>query len=200
MTWLLFLFINVFTINFIIIIYYIMNGPPAGYLYDCSCIGHVLYGCSQCKLTCDASGSYSAINQKRMWNTVRVQESEYTMNLGALTVYQKPRPIYANVNWNQYSDRALPAHSIKHNLSSVPTHGSSTKFSITRLRPGSLKPLARGVDIKHGSYDRYLARIKGKGPLRTQRKGAPRPVWGDKTKAYGIVGAYDNVGSCLCFS
>ena len=184
-----------------------MSSPPAGYLYDCSCSGGIYYGVSQCKscgntycLTCDPSGSFNIIDQKRIWHTVRVPQSEYTMNLGALTVYQKPSSSYANVNWNQYSDRALPGNSMIYNITTVPSYGNSTKYSLTRLRPGSLKPGGTGVDIKHGSYNRYLDRLKGKGPLRTQRNTSLKPVMGNKTKAYGIVGAYNNVGSCLCFS
>ena len=184
-----------------------MSFPPAGYLYDCSCSGGIIYGVSQCRscgtsgcLTCDISGSYNIITQKRIWNTVRVPQSEYTMNLNSLTVYQQPTANYANVNWNQYSDRALPGNSLVSNITIVPSHGNSTKSSITRLRPGSLKPGGKGVDIKHGSYDRYLARLKGKGPLRTQQNTNLTPITGNKTKAYGIVGSSNKAGSCLCFS
>ena len=196
-----------------------MSFPPAGYLYDCSCSGGIIYGVSQCRscgCVCDASGCVCSapnlqdITQKRIWNTVRVPESEYIMNLASLTVYQQPNASYANVNWNQYSDRALPGNSLVSNITIVPSHGNSTRSSITRLRPGSLKPGGKGVDIKHGSYDRYLARLKGKGPLRTQRdtsltnssqsvaiKGG---VVGNKTKSYGIVGSSNKAGSCLCFN
>ena len=181
-----------------------MSNPPAGYLYDCSCSGGIIYGVSQCKscgnsgcLTCDPSGSYNIINQKRIWNTVRVPESEYIMNLGSLNVYQQPSVAYANVNWNQYSDRALPGNSMVSKITIVPSHGNSTKSSITRLRAGSLKPGGKGVDIKHGSYDRYLARLKGKGPLRTQAVPASAPLRGNKTRSYGIS---NKAGSCLCFS
>lgn len=184
-----------------------MSFPPSGYLYDCSCNGGIIYGVSQCRscgnngcLTCDPSGSYNIINQKRIWNTVRVPESEYIMNLGSLNVYQQPSADYANVNWNQYSDRALPGNSMVSKITIVPSHGNSTKSSITRLRPGSLKPGGKGVDIKHGSYDRYLARLKGKGPLRTQQNTNITPKKGNKTKSYGIVASTNKVGSCLCFS
>ena len=44
----------------------------------------------------------------------------------------------------------------------VPSRGNSTRSSLTRLRPGSLNPGGKGVDIKHNSYNRYLARIKAK--------------------------------------
>jgi len=191
-----------------------MSFPPAGYLYDCSCSGGIIYGVSQCRscgcsFTCDSSGCGPStcsgpnlidITQKRIWNTVRVPASEYVMNLGSLTVYEQPNASYANVNWNQYSDRALPGNSLVSNITIVPSHGNSTKSSITRLRPGSLKPGGKGVDIKHGSYDRYLARLKGKGPLRTQQNTNVTPITGNKTKAYGIVGSSNRAGSCLCFS
>jgi hypothetical protein len=50
--------------------------------------------------------------------------------------------------------------------------------------------------VKHGSYDRYLARLKGRSALRTQSsaKAASKPVEGNKTQSYGI--AYHN--NCLC--
>jgi len=191
-----------------------MSFPPAGYLYDCSCSGGIIYGVSQCRscgcsFTCDSSGCGPStcsgpnlidITQKRIWNTVRVPESEYIMNLASLTVYQKPTSSYANVNWNQYSDRALPGNSLVSNITIVPSRGNSTKSSITRLRPGSLKPGGKGVDIKHGSYDRYLARLKGKGPLKTQQNTNITPITGNKTKVYGIVGSSNRTGGCLCFS
>ena len=46
--------------------------------------------------------------------------------------------------------------------SSVPTRGNSTKQTLTRLRPGALSPGGEGVEVKHGSYERYLLKLKGK--------------------------------------
>ena len=67
------------------------------------------------------------------------------------------------------SDRRNP-HVQKVVSGSGSTYGSSSvKRTITRLRPGALSPGGVGVDIKHNSYDRYLARIKGKAPLRNQK-------------------------------
>mgnify|MGYP001581154767 FL=1 len=201
------------------------------YIIDCSCTGDIVYGVVQCKgcsntscQTCDPSGSYLDITQKRIWNTVRVPASEYVMNLGSLSVYQAPStdPKYSNVNWNQMSDRALPANLNISKITVVPSHGNSTRSSITRDRPGSMRPGGKGVDIKHGSYARYLARLKGKGPLRTQQvttigtsiKNASNQqqaqaiaiannVYGNKTRAFGIVksGPYTGpgkAGACLC--
>jgi hypothetical protein len=53
------------------------------------------------------------------------------------------------------------------------------------------------VDIKHGSYARYLARIKGRGPYRTEAVPVPLPLEGNKTKKYGIAQSHrDN--RCVC--
>jgi hypothetical protein len=129
--------------------------------------------------------------QQKIWNTVRVPSSEYTMNRAVLNVYTPPT-LNIGVNWNQYSDRAVAG--VVH--ANVPTHASSTRHSITRMRPGSTSAPGSGVDVKHGSYDRYLARLKGRSVLRTQApaKAATTPLQGNKTQSYGI--AYHT--KCLC--
>ena len=88
-------------------------------------------------------------------------------------------------------------HIQKANAPGTNPGGNSTKRTITRLRPGALSPGGAGVDIKHNSYARYLARIKGKAPLRQQAVplyfGAPIPfnpafpVYGGKVFKTGIV-------------
>lgn len=133
--------------------------------------------------------------QKLIQNTVRVPSSIYTMNLGALSVYQRPNTTYG-VNWNQMSDRK-DRHEQRANASGTNPGGNSTKHTITRLRPGALSPGGAGVDIKHNSYARYLARLKGKGPVRQQAVpayfGLPipfnpaYPVYGGKVFKTGIV-------------
>lgn len=180
-------------------------------VYDCSCNGGINYGIVQCRscgcsYTCDSSGNCTAstcspadlteITQKRIWNTVRVTESEYVMNKVSLEVYEKPSTSYNDVNWNQMSDRSLPANTTVSNMRTVPSRGNSTKTSLTRARPGASASGEYGVDIKHASYARYLARLKGKGPLRTQRDTSLLPETGNKTKSYGIVRSR----KCLCFT
>ena len=133
--------------------------------------------------------------QKIIQNTVRVPSSIYTMNLGALSVYQRPDPRYG-VNWNQMSDRK-ERHIQQANAPGTNPGGNSTRRTITRLRPGALSPGGAGVDIKHNSYARYLARIKGKGPVRQEAVppyfGLPIPfdpafpVYGGKVFKTGIV-------------
>lgn len=154
---------------------------------------------------------------KLIQNTVRVYSSLYTMNLAGLNVYQKPnatyQPIYLNgsyyisspgVNWNQMSDRASPHTQVAVTSSGSTYHGSSTKNSIVRLRPGSLSPGGTGCDIKHNSYDRYLNRIKGKGPL---RRGVIPPNFGQPipfNRAYPVYGGKvtktNIVNGCNCVS
>lgn len=147
-----------------------------------------------CAITSVAASAVST--QKKIWRTVRVPASEYTMNRAALNVYT-PAVLntaagYYGVNWNQSSDRAIAG--VVH--SNVPSHGNSTTQSLTRMRPGSTSAAGAGVDIKHGSYDRYLARLKGRNVLRTQAPStaALTPVAGNKKIKYGI--AYST--KCLC--
>jgi hypothetical protein len=177
------------------------------YLYDCSCNGGIIYNSIQCKgcggnnnqsqcQYCDNNGTATVITQKRIWNTVRVSESEYASNLVALNVYTPPLPQYGFVNWNQYSDRALPSGLRLSSNNIVPSRGNSTKSSLTRQRPGACAPGGIGVDVKHGSYARYLARLKGRGPAKTQISNPLIiPVKGNKTQYYGIA----NSSTCLCF-
>jgi hypothetical protein len=140
---------------------------------------------------------------KIIQNTVRVPASLYTHDLGALTTYQKPTGAFGNVNWNQMSDRAV--RHIQPNIVAGGSfyHASSTRHTITRCRPGAGCPGGSGVDIKHNSYDRYLNRLKGRGPVRRDvippNYGVPlpfnraEPIYGGKTIKTSIVG--DN---CIC--
>jgi hypothetical protein len=149
--------------------------------------------------------------QKIIQNTVRVKSSLYTMNLAALNVYQKPKSVYSlvdisgsnyivspGVNWNQMSDRREPHHQVVKTGSGSTYGASSTRRTITRLRPGALSPGGSGVDIKHNSYERYLNRLKGKGPVRrgviTPEFDTPYipfnkaiPIYGGKTIKTSIV-------------
>jgi len=119
---------------------------------------------------------------KLMQNTVRVSSSLYSMNAGALNVGSQSQTGDTPVNWNQMSDRPT-AH--------IQTARYSMKSSVS-VRPGNLSPGGIGCDIKHNSYDRYLARIKAAGPLRKEnltidfgRTDIPfdpaNPVYGGKT-------------------
>jgi len=105
--------------------------------------------------------------QRIIQKMVRMPQSLYLMNVAALSVYQNPSVNESNVNWNQMSDRVV-AHVQSRGPAGISQGGNSRRRTVTCLRPGALSPGGAGVDIKHNSYDRYLARLKGKSSLRQQ--------------------------------
>ena len=138
---------------------------------------------------------------KLIQNTVRVYASLYTANLGPLSAYKKPTAQTYGVCWNQMSDRPVPSVQ----RATIPT-GFGTSLnrkhtSVTSSRPGCQTPGGVGCDIKHNSYDRYLNRLKGKGPMRRgvvpPTFGSPIPfnpafpIYGGKTVKTNIVSSCD---------
>ena len=169
-------------------------------------------GCNHNLSGDDPASQYQ--RQKIIQRTVRVPSSLYTMNLAGLSSYQKPEgnPQFVeqsgttyvtpgHVYWNQMSDRAKPAHQTTKIASGTTYHTSSTRHSITRLRPGAMSPGGFGVDIKHNSYERRLHKLKGKHVLRRgiipPEYGAPIPfnrafpVYGGKIVKTGIINGCD---------
>jgi len=169
-------------------------------------------GCNKNLASNEPASQYQ--RQKIIQNTVRVKSSLYTMNLAALSGYHKPNSSYSmvnleassyivspGVNWNQMSDQANPSKQIVKTANGTTYHASSTKHTITRLRPGALSPGGIGVDIKHNSYESYLNRLKGRGPLKrgvipiTYGQPIPfslvHPVYGGKTIKTGIINGCD---------
>jgi hypothetical protein len=137
-------------------------------------------------------------NLKIIQNTVRVPSSLYTMDLGALSVYQNASKAPYRVNWNQMSDRVVRHYQTNSSSSQGSFYrGSSTRHTQPGMRPGSTTPGGYGVDIKYNSYHRYLSRIKGKGPARRgpipPGFGNPipftcaAPIYGGKTMKTSIV-------------
>jgi len=151
--------------------------------------------CRGCGLTLsNTSSQYQT--QKIIQNTVRVASSLYTMNLGALSAARYP------TNWNQMSDKANPSYQQTY----VPRRGgsiggSSTKSTLTSCRPGAQSPGGKGCDIKHNSYDRYLNKLKGLGPLRNGTVptnfgknitfNPAFPIYGNKTTKTNIINGCD---------
>lgn len=139
---------------------------------------------------------------KLIQNTTRVYSSLYTSNLGPLNAYRQPTRATYGVCWNQMSDRPVPSVQ----KASVPT-GSNNSLnrrhtSVTSSKPGSQTPGGIGCDIKHNSYDRYLNRLKGKGPL---RRGVIPPTFGQPitfNPAFPIYGGKTTktsiVSGCNC--
>ena len=186
---------------------------------DVPLVNNIVDRCSGCNKNFTSNTSESLYQkQKLIQNSVRVMESLYTMNLGALNVYEAPNKKYEpvtisnttyivspGVNWNQMSDRKQP-HIQKVVTASGSTYGgNSTKRSIVRLRPGAMSPGGTGVDIKHNSYYRYLARLKGKGPLRQQTVppllpyipfNPAFPVYGGKVFKTGLIAQCNYKNAC----
>lgn len=153
--------------------------------------------------SCDYSNTNTPQNlyqtQKRIQNTVRVESSLYAANLAPFNAYKKPTSKTQNVCWNQMSDRPEPSYQ----PNTVPTgfyHSTvnNKRHSVTSSRPGGQNPGGFGVDIKHNSYDRYLNRIKGKGPLRRQKVpdilyssdivfNCAKPIYGAKVMKTSII-------------
>jgi hypothetical protein len=150
----------------------------------------LIYRCRGCNNNLSANDPASQYQrQKIIQKTVRVPASVFTMNLGALSAYERPNVKYnlvdisgstyivsPGVNWNQMSDRREPHIQVVKNGAGSGYHSSSTKRTITSNRPGAMSPGGAGVDIKHNSYDRYLNRIKGKAPM---RRGVIPPKFGE---------------------
>ena len=164
------------------------------------------YRCRDCDTNLNGNSPADQYQKlKLIQNTVRVQGSLYTSNLGPLNAYKKPvsdwQTLQYGVCWNQMSDRPVPSVQ----RATVPT-GYNTSMnrrhtSVTSSKPGSQTPGGKGCDIKHNSYDRYLNRLKGKGPLRRgvipKTFGAPIPfnpafpIYGGKTVKTNIVSGCD---------
>ena len=110
--------------------------------------------------------------QRRIWKTSRTSPGLYMSALAAQNVRggpnNAPKKKNAYVNWNQMSDRAVPGRQV--------TYQPRQR---TRHRPGGTRPVGIGVDVKHGSYDRYLNRKKGNLLL------AVKPKWPCPTAAAG---------------
>lgn len=130
--------------------------------------------------------------QKKIWGLVRQSSSSYQGTISSVTVNgplhgNKPLAIFAGVNWNQSSDRNVASVEQRH----VPRNK-------TRLRPGSFAGgNSKGVDIKHNSYARVLARKKGKQlttkPNLSQGPDTPnlnKPIQGNKNYLLGLDNCY----------
>ena len=138
---------------------------------------------------------------KLIQNTVRVYSSIYTSNLGPLNAYKQPTAATYGVCWNQMSDRPVPSVQRATVPSGFNNNLNNRHYSVTSSKPGSQTPGGVGCDIKHNSYDRYLNRLKGKGPLRRgpipATFGLPIPfnpafpVYGGKTTKTNIVNGCD---------
>lgn len=127
------------------------------------------------------------ITQKQIQKTVRVDSSQYTMNLAAISAYERP------TTWNTMSDRFVRSVQRASVSKGLPSH-----------RPGYLTPGGKGCDIKHNSYERHLNRLKGKCTLKAEPIppemylpelpfNPAKPVYGDKLCKTAIISCLPNV-------
>jgi hypothetical protein len=117
-------------------------------------------------IPCPITGptSHNAIQtQKAIQNVLHTSSSNFTQVLSSLTT---TTDISSGKPWHNASDRAQK-------------HGTINANSSTSQKINS------GVDIKHNSYARYLAKKKGIS-LRTEPSSAPSALMGNKTKYYSI--------------
>ena len=112
--------------------------------------------CPSCWInTCNISGCNEQITSKdAQWWARRLVHPSSSQRLSKLTASQVGQ-YYCNkcatLEWNQSSDRPLPA-------------GKGVIMGMKMGRPGSgvTQPVGGCVDIKHNSYDRRLRKLKAK--------------------------------------
>ena len=109
--------------------------------------------CPNCWInTCKITGCYNEnIVNKRINGEVRQSSSQRLSKLTAAQVGQHYCTKCASLEWNQSSDRPLPA-------------GKGVFMGMHLGRPGAgvTQPVGSVVDIKHNSYDRRLRKLKAK--------------------------------------
>ena len=110
------------------------------------------------------------IYQKKILKQTGVSSSIYNSNLTAFSAVKNQS--YSN---STASDRARLSNM---NLV-IRRNTSSLTGSRTSLKPGCLSAGGKGVDVKHNSYDRYLAKLKGK--TLKQITTSTAPIYGNKT-------------------
>ena len=129
---------------------------------------------------CDTSLCQNQIlkqTEKHIQNQVGVSESQYVDVKSAISIggdlIQNKREYDSNSEFNSKCGsikKTLPNYPYR-NLSDrstaskqphyVPSRGySSVHSSVTSNKPGSMVPGGTGVDVKHGSYARYLGKLK----------------------------------------
>ena len=112
------------------------------------------------------------IYQKKILKQTSVSSSIYNSNLTAFSVVKNQN--YNNTTASVASDRDRQSETtlvIRRNTSSL-------TGSRTSLKPGCLSAGGKGVDVKHNSYDRYLAKLKGKSLKNITTSTAP--IYGNK--------------------
>ena len=150
----------------------------------CDCSGSVkidnsVIGCRKCSGNC-GSQCQNLINesiQRLIQKQARVSSSQYVNVLGSINIgndfLMKPNNLVFT-NGQNMSDRIKPH---------IQTRYVSRKR--TSHKPGCMGPVGTGVDIKHGSYARYLGKLKT--PDLVVSKSKTPPIYGNKTKNLSLI-------------
>jgi hypothetical protein len=154
--------------------------------------------------------------EKQIQNQVGVESSQMMDVKSAFTIgedlmkkprtYSKFENVLPNYPFRNLSDRSVGSNSAIKFHNNVPTRGSSTVSSVTSNKPGSSAPGGIGVDVKHGSYARYLGKLKASNiqsdettqPYTppTIKAGRLRPAVNNKSYRFSII----NTKNCKCLS
>lgn len=128
----------------------------------------------------DASSSHNIIQiQKEIQNQLHTSSSNYTEVISSLNISKDINNSSSKKSWHNASDRAQPHGQVSTNVN------TSQKEN-------------KGLDIKHNSYSRYLAKKKS-ATLKTQKTQTiqPLPLKGNKTKYYSLTTQNTNcVSNC----
>lgn len=136
----------------------------------CDCSSNDYINVIQCK-SCSTGSSINKENiEKIIQNQVRVSQSQLLDVKGSITIgadyLDNSNNQYISYPFKNMSDRRVP-HGLLY--TNVPTRGNSIRSSITSNRPGSMAPPGKGVDVKHGSYYRYLGKLKASHLSRSEK-------------------------------
>ena len=132
--------------------------------------------------------------QKQIQNQVRISESQLTDVRSA--VYSGFDFFQARYNKTfipgsqNMSDRIVPHIQRGYIGRRGSFKGNSVRHSITSSKPGSTGPAGIGVDVKHGSYARYLAKLKTPYLVNSE---SDVPIKGNKSRNLSLLGKNCNL-------
>ena len=179
-----------------------MTSIYVAYCRECSG-NYFLNNVIDCKSCIDNKSHNSFITQKKIQKQTGVAESTYINNLVPYEVTKNQNNYKFDKNnvlklAKNNSDRLYLSNSMS-NLSSysINRNTSSLKGSKTSLKPGSLAPGGIGVDSKHASYDRHLAKLKAKNLKPRESSNATKAIQGNKKNNISLFNYSYNSDKCL---
>ena len=141
-------------------------------------------GCGGCSLV-NCHYYNKKATQKKILKQVQISESQLTDVQAAFSIgndYYQNGPV---IGKQVMSDRTIPSIQTRYIGRRGGYKGNSVKYSITSHKPGSTGPTGSGVDIKHGSYARYLGKLKT--PPLTEVVEEHPPKFGNKTANLSLI-------------